>query len=158
LYYQWIPFFLLVKAFVFYIPRLSWNAFGLKSGVQVCDLVESCFDYKEPTTDAAHRKMCLNFVVDSIDQYCNDHRRQTAARIHLNIFQRIFTTGWCMAGKYLGNYLVVLYITTKLMYIGVSFFQIFLLGIMLGSNFALFGIQILDRFFRGKTIHHFIQI
>ncbi len=150
MYYQWIPFLLLVKAFLFYIPRLSWNAFGLKSGVQVSDLVESSYDYKLPTTDATHRQMCLNYVVDSIDQYCNDHRRQIEARIHLNLLQRISATGCCMTGKYLGNYLVVLYLTTKSMYIGISIFQIYLLGIILGSNFAFYGIQVLDRFFRGK--------
>ncbi|CAF0853735.1 unnamed protein product [Rotaria sp. Silwood1] len=149
LFYQWIPFILLVKAFLFYIPRISWNTFGLKSGVQVSDLVESSFDYKLPTTDAVHREMCLDYVVDSIDQYCNDHRQLSEARIHLNIIQRILITRWCLTGKYLGNYLVVLYLTTKLMYIGVSLFQILLLSVMLGSNFAVYGIQVLDRFFRG---------
>ncbi|CAF3176859.1 unnamed protein product [Rotaria socialis] len=149
LYYQWIPFVLLIKAFLFYIPRISWNTLGLKSGIQVSDLVESSFDYKLPTADATHRQMCLDYVVDSIDQYCNDHRRQSEERIHANIFQRILITGWCMSGKYLGNYLVVLYMTTKFMYIVVSVLQIFLLSVMLGSNFALYGIQVLDRFFRG---------
>ncbi len=150
LYYQWIPFLLLVQAFLFCIPRMSWTAFGSRSGVQVSDLVESSFDYKQPTTDAIHRQMCLNYVVDSIDQYCNDHRRQAETRTHLNIFRRILTSSLCITGKYLGNYLFVLYMTTKLMYIGVSLFQIYLLGIMLGSNFAFYGIQVLDRFLRGK--------
>lgn len=152
LYYQWIPFVLLVKAFIFYIPRISWTTFGLKSGIQVSDLVESSYDYKLPTTDAIHRQMCLNYIVDSIDQYCNDHRRQTETRQNLNLFQRILTTCWFISGKYLGNYLIVLYMTTKLMYIGVSLFQIYILGILLGSNFAFYGIQVLDRFFRGKII------
>jgi len=156
LYYQWIPFLLLVKAFLFYIPRISWNTFGLKSGVQVSDLVESSFDYNHPTTDASYRQMCLNYVIDSIDQYCYDHRRQTETRIHLNVFQRILTTGWCLTGKYLGNYLIVLYMTTKLMYIGVSLFQIYILGILLGSNFAFYGIEVLDRFFRGKKKETFL--
>jgi len=152
LYYQWIPFLLLVQAFLFYIPRLSWNTFGLKSGIQVSDLVESSFDYKRPTSDATYRQMCLNYVVDSIDEYCDDHRRQTETRTHLNIFQRILKMSWCITGKYLGNYLVVLYMTTKLMYIGVSLFQIYFLSAMLGSNFAFYGIQVLDRFVRGKTL------
>ena len=149
LYYQWIPFVLVVKAFLFYIPRISWNTFGLRSGVQISDLVESSVDYRLPTTDAAQRQMCLNYVVDSIDQYCNDHRRQIEARIHLNFFQRFLLSAWCMSGKYLGNYLMILYMTTKLMYIGISLFQIYILSVMLGSNFAFYGIQVLDRFFRG---------
>ncbi|CAF0757985.1 unnamed protein product [Adineta steineri] len=149
LYYQWIPFLLLIKAFLFYIPRISWNTFGLKSGVQLSDLVESSFDYKMPTTDAAHRQMCLDYVVDTIDEYCNDHRRQITTRKDLNTFYRKISAGWCLSGKYLGNYLVVLYITTKLMYISISLFQIFLLSILLGSNFAFYGIQVIDRLFRG---------
>ena len=149
LYYQWIPFVLVVKAFLFYIPRISWSTFGLKSGVQISDLVESSVDYRLPTTDAAHRQMCLNYVVDTIDQYCNDYRRQIEERAHLNLFQRILFTTWCLSGKYLGNYLMVLYMTTKLMYIGISLFQIYILSVMLGSNFAIYGIQVLDRFFRG---------
>ena len=150
LYYQWIPFLLLIKAFLFYLPRMSWNAFGTRSGIQISDLVESSFDYKLPTTDAEHRQMCLNYVVDSIDQYCNDHRRQDATRKQISGLRRILTTGWCLTGKYLGNHLVVIYLTTKLMYIGISLFQIFLLSIMLGSNFAFYGIKVLYRLYRGK--------
>ena len=96
---------------------MIWNTFGLKSGVQISDLVESSFDYKLPTTDATYRQMCLNYVVDTIDEYCNDHRRQVDARDNLNILQRTFATVWCLTGKYLGNYLVILYMATKLMYI-----------------------------------------
>ena len=128
---------------------MSWNTFGLKSGIQISDLVESSFDYKLPTTDAAHRQMCLDYVVGAIDEYCNDHRRQVDARKYLNIFQRKFSSGWCLTGKYLGNYLVVLYMTTKLLYISISLFQIFLLSILLGSNFAFYGIRVIDRLFRG---------
>ena len=150
LYYQWIPFLLIVKAFVFYIPRMSWNIFGSRSGIQLSDIVESSYDYKFPTTDAAHRQMCLNYVVDSIDQYCYDHRRQRDARQQMSLFRRIWSTGWCLTGKYLGNYLVVLYMTTKLMYISVSLFQIYLLSNMLGSNFAFYGVRVLDRLYRGR--------
>lgn len=150
LYYQWIPFLLVIKAFIFYMPRISWKLFGSKSGIQLSDLVESSFDYKLPTTDAVHRQMCLDFVVDSIDQYCNDHRRQAAARNKQTIFQRVLSAWCCMSGKYLGNYLVILYLTTKLMYIGVSLFQIFLLSNMLGSNFAFYGVQVIDRLLRGR--------
>lgn len=130
---------------------MSWNTFSLKSGVQLADLVESSFDYKLPTTDANNRQMCLNYVVDTMDQYCNDHRRQLDARRQLNSIHRSFATSWCTTGRYLGNYLVVLYTTTKLMYIGISLFQIFLLSIMLGSNFAIYGIRVLDRLYRGKN-------
>jgi len=129
---------------------MSWNAFGLKSGVQISDLVESSFDYKLPTTDAIHRQMCLNYVVDTIDDYCTDHRRQVNVRKNLNIFQRYLASGWCLTGKFLGNYLVVLYMTTKLMYIGVSLLQIFILSMLLGSNFAMYGVRVIVRLFRGK--------
>ncbi|UJR23618.1 hypothetical protein I4U23_026604 [Adineta vaga] len=149
MYYQWIPFVLLVKAFLFYIPRLSWNTLGLKSGIQLRDLIELSYDCKQPTTDSKHRKTCFNHIIDTIDEYCNDHRRQHHTRTHLNVLHQCFTSGWCLTGKYLGNYLVVLYLTTKLMYIGVSLFQIYLLGLILGSNFAFYGIQVVDRFFRG---------
>lgn len=158
LYYQWIPFLLLLKAFLFYVPRMSWNAFGLKSGVQISDLVESSFDYKLPTTDENHRQMCLNYVVDTIDEYCNDHRRQVHARKHLNIFQRNFASVWCLTGRYLGNYLVVLYMTTKLMYISVSLLQIFLLSLLLGSNFAMYGVRVIVRLFRGEIIEQNIRV
>lgn len=130
---------------------MSWNAFGLKSGVQISDLVESSFDYKLPTTDATHRQLCLNYVVDTIDEYCNDHRRQTDARKHLNIFQRTLAMSWCLTGRYLGNYLVILYMTTKLMYISISLFQLFLLSLLLGSNFVWYGVRVIDRLFRGKN-------
>ena len=149
LYYQWIPFLLLIKAFLFYIPRMSWNTFGSKSGVQISDLVESSFDYKLSTTDPIYRRVCLNYVVDTIDEYCNDHRRHIDARKHLNVFQRNLATIWCLAGKYLGTYLVALYTATKLMYLGISLLQIFLLSLLLGSNFAAYGVRVIVRLFRG---------
>jgi innexin len=150
LYYQWIPFLLLVKAFIFYIPRISWNTFGTRSGIHLSDLVESSFDYKLPNNDAEHRQMRLKFVVDSIDQYCSDHRRENDAREHTNIYRELLSKACCITGKYLGNYLVILYLTTKVMYTSVSLFQIYLLSNMLGSNFALYGLHVLDRLFRGR--------
>ena len=92
LYYQWIPFLLVVKAFIFYIRRMSWNIFGSRSGIQLSDLVEVSFDCKFPTTDAAHRQLCRSYVVDSIDQYCYDHRRQPDARQKVSIFLRSRST------------------------------------------------------------------
>ncbi|CAF1343916.1 unnamed protein product [Didymodactylos carnosus] len=128
LYYQWIPFLLLVKAFLFYLPRISWR---FRMGIQIADLIESAFDYKLPTTNAVHRKMCLDYMVDTIDEYVDDHRRQKHSHDNINMFTRFFSTICCTTGRYLGNYLVVLYITTKLMYIFISLFQIFILSIML---------------------------
>ena len=149
LYYQWIPFLLLIKAFLFYIPRMSWNAFGLKSGVQVSDLVESSFAYKLPTTDPIYRRMCLNYVVDTIDEYCSEHRRHIDSWKHLKKFQRNLATVWCLAGRNLGNYLVILYTATKLMYLSISLLQIFLLSLLLGSNFAAYGVRVIVRLFQG---------
>jgi hypothetical protein len=68
----------------------------------------------------------------------------------MNLVQRTLAAACCMSGRYLGNYLVVLYMTTKLMYISISIFQIFLLSTMLGSNFAFYGIQVLYRLYRGE--------
>ena len=150
LYYQWIPFLLIVKAFVFYIPRLSWNIFGMRSGIQISDLVESAYDYRQPTTAPAQREMCLNYVVDTIDRYCDDYRRHRDARSNLSTFQRILSTACCMSGKYSGSYLVVLYMTTKVLYLTVALFQIYILSTMLGSNFAFYGVLVLDRMFRGQ--------
>lgn len=128
---------------------MSWNAFGTKSGVQISDLVESSFDYKLPTTNARDREICLKYVVDSIDDYCNDHRRRTQKRRRLSKVQQTFASMWCLTGVYLGNYLVVLYATTKLMYISISFIQIFILSVLLGSNFAMYGVRVIERLFRG---------
>jgi hypothetical protein len=53
-------------------------------------------------------------------------------------------------GKYLGNYLIIVYFTTKALFITNAVCQIFLLNLFLGQEFHLFGIQVLKRIFEGR--------
>lgn len=38
-YYQWVTFVLLFQAFMFYLPRIFWTTFSLRSGLNIGDLV-----------------------------------------------------------------------------------------------------------------------
>ncbi|KIH42524.1 hypothetical protein ANCDUO_27491 [Ancylostoma duodenale] len=39
-YYQWVPFFLLIQAFLYYIPCLMWRLMSDKSGIRLNDIVQ----------------------------------------------------------------------------------------------------------------------
>lgn len=47
-YYQWVTFVLLFQAFMFYLPRIFWTTFSLRSGLHIGDLVS-------PTKDLTHQ-------------------------------------------------------------------------------------------------------
>ena len=96
----------------------------------------------------------MEYIVEAIDKYVDDPRRQPDAREHhLNLKRILMIVCICM-GKYLGNYSIIVYFTTKALFILKSVFQIFLLNLFLGQEFHLFGVQVLQRIIEGRGIFH----
>jgi len=147
-YYQWVPFILLCEAFFFYIPNICWRALSRRSGIDMRDLVEAANNYKSVEKCDKQEKY-MNYLIISIDQYVDDPRRRKEIR-KSTFLENISKSLLICYGKFLGNYLVMLYTTIKLLYITNCIIQIFVLNYMLGQEFHRFGFNIIQNILDGK--------
>jgi hypothetical protein len=100
-------------ALFFYLPRLIYRTLSTRSGIDLLDLVESADDTRK-MGKFDERDELLKYVVDTIDMYVDDPRRQAAAENRQTLFlRRFFNLLCCMTGKFLGNYFITLYIFIK---------------------------------------------
>ncbi|CAF3739677.1 unnamed protein product [Rotaria socialis] len=152
-YYQWIPFILILQAFGFYFPHIVWRSLSRRSGIDVRDIVDAAIHYKSvdvATQDDKHKNELMEYIVEAIDKYVDDPRRQVEERRQSISLKYVLLTICICLGKYLGNYLIIVYFTTKALFIANAVCQIFLLNLFLGQEFHLFGIQVLKRILQGR--------
>lgn len=147
-YYQWVPFILLSQAFFFYIPHIAWRALSRRSGIDVRDIVEAAANYKS-VDKYENRQKYMTYMLTAVDQYVDDPRRRKDTRRSLFI-KRLLSGICCISGKFLGNYLMVLYLFIKLAFIGNCICQLFVLNLLLGHEFHKFGFELLDKIINGK--------
>ncbi len=147
-YYQWVPLVLLVQALFFYLPCLLWRVFSDRSGINIQNLVESA----ETIQNALYperRDKTLKYMIRHLDHYLE--------------YQREYRGGCCVAVKHFlakhlclvcgnryGNYLVALYMSTKVLYFCNAIFQLFLLNGFLGTDYHLYGIEVLRDLILGR--------
>jgi hypothetical protein len=91
----------------------------------------------------------MEYMIGTIDQYVDDPRRQRSNR-NKNFIRKQVALICFMFGKFLGNYLVVLYLFVKLLYIANCVGQLFLISILLGRNYYIYGASIFFDFIQGK--------
>lgn len=112
-YYQWTPFIILLMALFFYFPRLLWRSLSVRSGIDLLDLIEAAGETKT-VQDFDDRDQLIKYIVDTIDMYVDDARRQTNAENRQTpLIKKLFQLLCCMTGKFLGNYFITLYLFTK---------------------------------------------
>ena len=77
-------------------------------------------------------------MVKNVDQYVDDMRRHEDKRNNTKLTRCLDCIFPCL-GRYLGNYIVILYIIVKIIFIINSILQVFITGELLGQSFILFG-------------------
>ncbi|CAF4553350.1 unnamed protein product [Rotaria sp. Silwood2] len=128
-------------ALFFYLPRLLWRSLSVRSGIDLLDIIEASGEIKT-VKDFDDRDHLIKYIVDTIDMYVDDARRQTdAEKRQTSLLKRVFQLLCCMTGKFLGNYFIALYIFIKVYYIFNVVLQIWLLSLFLGTNFLKFGYE-----------------
>lgn len=147
-YYQWVPFILLSQAFFFYIPHIAWRALSRRSGIDIRDIVEAASNYKS-VDKYENRQKYMTYMLTAVDQYVDDPRRRKETRRSIFI-KRLISVVCCISGKFLGNYLMVLYLFIKLAFIANCICQLFVLNLLLGHEFHKFGFELLDKIINGK--------
>lgn len=147
-YYQWIPMILLVQALLFYLPCLVWRTMNGRSGIDVNNIVEAGETFQN-TELADNRDKTLRYMTKQMDRYLSSqHEMKTGCTVSL---KHCISRTCCMCcGRRHGNYLVCLYIFTKLLYIANAIGQIFVLNAFLGQDFNMYGLEVLTALTRGE--------
>ncbi len=112
-YYQWTPFIILLMALFFYLPRLIWRTLSVRSGIDLLDIIEAADDTKK-VKEFDERDDLIKYIVDTIDMYVDDARRQAdAEKRQATLLRKLLQLICCMTGKFLGNYFITLYMFVK---------------------------------------------
>ncbi len=88
-------------------------------------------------------------MLTAVDQYVDDPRRRKETRRSM-LIKRLLSGICCISGKFLGNYLMVLYLFIKLSFIANCISQLFVLNLLLGHEFHKFGFELIDKIINGK--------
>jgi hypothetical protein len=91
----------------------------------------------------------MKFMVSVIDQYVDDPRRQSDARVTA-WWKKIFVVLFPSSGRYMGDYLRNLFIFIKAIYVTNAFCQILILSFLLGQPFWSLGITVIQLLYKGK--------
>ncbi|KAK2159018.1 hypothetical protein LSH36_160g03019 [Paralvinella palmiformis] len=146
-YYQWIPMILITEAVLFYIPCILWAMLNKRSGLNLKGLVEAGVSWQQTQVIEARDRM-LRYMVHHVDMYLTSRRPSESgcwARIKKTLVKKcifIFGTSY-------GNYLSYTYLSIKLLYIANSVGQIFMLSVFLGTDYHVFGINVVLGLLRG---------
>ena len=147
-YYQWVPIVLLVQALCFYLPCMVWRVFSDRSGINMNNLVEAA----ETIQNALYperRDKTIKYMTRHLDHYL-DYQKEY--REGCCVSMRHFMAKYCylVCGNRYGNYLVALYMTVKFLYFVNVIGQLFLLNAFLGTEYHLYGIDVIKDLAQGN--------
>ncbi|GMT10764.1 hypothetical protein PFISCL1PPCAC_2061, partial [Pristionchus fissidentatus] len=110
-YYQWVPFFLLLQAFLYYVPCLMWRLMSDKSGIRLNDIVQMATEKENIEPDYRIRTIeSLSRHIESALRYQHTATSRTQYTMH-----RVLK---CFNMRYYESYVTGLYLATKIMYVG----------------------------------------
>ena len=154
-YYQWIPFILLIQAFLFYVPSIVWNGLNQKSGVDADDILDTA--QRLPQRQRGKKRL-VKLIVGQFDRFLRGPRSNRQGQdCTINCKDLVSNTCCRCCAHHGGNYLVLLYLASKLLYIANIVAQLFILNVVLMTNYNKFGAQALEGFFTtGETEEHIL--
>ena len=144
-YYQWVPFILLLQALMFYSPSIIWHSFSTKTGFDIGTLVKSVNNMEHLNPEV--REKTLRYLAKHMDKALEVQREVTPGAFGgvTKFFSKFCLL--CLFGKRQGNYLLAVYLLTKLLFIGNVIGQLFLLNKFLGNKYNLYGFEVLMNLF-----------
>lgn len=148
IYYQWMPFILLTQAFFFYLPSAVWRAFNSKAGVDSDDILASAGQFQK-SEKIDSRDQTLRLITGQIHRFLMAPRAKRDWR--MSVRQALSSVLCCLCGKGQGNYLIMLYLFVKLLYIANVFGQLFVLNSILKTSYNLFGIEAIENAMEEKA-------
>ncbi|PIC18942.1 hypothetical protein B9Z55_024657 [Caenorhabditis nigoni] len=135
-YYQWVPFVLALEALCFYIPCIMWR--GLlhwHSGINVQSLTQMACDARMMDADA--RAATVQTIAGHMEDALEIQREVTDV------------SGMCVQKRW-ANYVTLLYVFIKMLYLGNVVLQVFMLNSFLGTDNLFYGFHILRDLLNGR--------
>ena len=140
-YYQWVGLILSCQAIMFYLPRAIWRLFNKKSGIAVSTITDAAIECQRKS-DPESREKTLTYMVKHMGRFLRE----------LNSRHMLSTHCKALWWRLYGNYLLILYLLVKLIYIGNVVGQIFLLNAFLGTKYHMYGFEVLDNLYHNRDI------
>lgn len=140
-YYQWVPFILLFMACCFYLPKFLWHTLSRQSGIDIASLAKNAIAVDD--MDIEKREA----TVDQIARHI--HLGLTLKYEYEPMFKRFNLRKRIHIGKRYGNYLYLIYMFIKLVYILNLFGQLILLNSFFGFQYYAYGFEFLRKFLIG---------
>lgn len=141
-YYQWIPFILLGQAIFFYIPTIFWHGLNSRAGVDADNILAAAHTLSR-ADKAELQDRTLQLLTNQMDRFLAS-RSVDARRCQLNVKTFLSATCCRLCDRRLGNYLVMLFLFSKLTYIINVLGQLFVLNKVLSTRFSTFGVDMLS--------------
>ncbi|CAH8869617.1 unnamed protein product [Trichobilharzia szidati] len=140
-YYQWVPFILMLQAFLFNLPCLIWRLFNWQSGIHLSSIMEVACEI-EMIKDPETRRSNITYVARHIEDALTSQREyRSGCGVRL---KHCLARNCCLwFGKRYGNYLICLYLITKSFYIFNVVGQFILMNKILGTNYTFYGLDLL---------------
>ncbi|CAI4223039.1 unnamed protein product [Auanema sp. JU1783] len=144
-YYQWVPFFLLIQAFLYYIPCLMWRLMSDKSGIRLNDIVQMATEKENIEPDYRIRTIeSLSRHIEAALRYQHTATSRTEYTLH-----RVFK---CFNMRYYESYVTGMYLATKIMYVGNILTNLVLVNKFLETDeYSVYGLGVLRDLLFGRT-------
>lgn len=149
-YYQWVPLVLGLQAILYYIPRIIWSIFTYnRTGTDLQNLIRQAnLITKE---DGEKRQKMVQHIAKTLELLLFNRREYRTMDTLNHSFRRSLSF---MPGKRHGNNLIYVYLTIKILYSIIGFFQLYLMYFFLRFNsyegYWLFGYRLLTDIINGK--------
>jgi len=146
-YYQWVPLILLTMALLFKIPRMAFKVFSASSGISLDRLAGLAKETQYAKPQDRHDR--LTYIVKYLDQWLSgvsEYRAGMCVRIR----QKLGEACCFICGRHSGNYLVTAIIFVKILYFGNCVAQLFLLNTFLGTNYNVYGFEVMQSLAMGE--------
>lgn len=138
-YYQWVPLVLFLQAFMFYLPNIFWVVLSRSIGLDINGIAKWLRSMDAFNID--QRDSSTKFIAAHVDRafkYSRNYRKSWCPQLK----EKMANAG-CFFGKRYGNFLIAIYIITKLLYLGDVLLQLYLMNHFLGTDYLFYGIEVL---------------
>lgn len=143
IYYQWIPFILLLQAVFFYLPTVIWHGLNSKGGIDSDDILAAASTFQN-SSKVEKRDFVLRLICSQLHRFLTS-RLNRGAEWKLTMRNCMQGMGMGCCGKRLGNYLIILFVISKLFFAANILAQLFVLNQVFHTNYNTFGLDYFNK-------------